>query len=198
MPKKLHEFSDRKLTIRNYNQSTDGSTDGTYSTFYAIALIDEQSGISDYVLSTIDDGKVACFKEKTQAEAYAQSLNGGTNSASTVSQTLAPLNAPALTRATSEYQVVTFENGHVYYRVNIAHTEKDPSDSSKTKQVYKVLRNKFYKISIDDIQGLGSYSSALLRPTDPETPLNLTPGTWINATFTVAPWDDIEQSAVLK
>ncbi len=134
--------------------------------------------------------KIATFKTQEDATTYAASLNGGDASASTVSQTDAPLRAPSLTRAASSFEVFTFDKGEVYYRVNIAHTEG-------TETQLKVLRNRFYKVNINSVSTLGFGSEELLRPTNPAAGFETLSKYWISVNISVAPWQEVEQNADL-
>lgn len=175
----------------SYDGTTLQTTDApeTPGTFYAVGVVNAATGMVDYAVTsngTVQD--IIIFHTSDEATNYAASLNGGTAPAFTVSESDSPLRARAAsTRSTLNFQPLEFTDGKVYYRVNL----KDEDGK------YNVVRNKFYKVSVNKITYLGSNSESLLFPTEPSTPMDKTPTTSIQATFTIAPWDDVEQSVIL-
>lgn len=159
------------------------------SDYYAVGIQDTSAGIVDYVL--VPGSKhIATFQTEEDATAYANSLNGNETSATTVSQTDAPLMAPSLTRAVSSFVVIKFTEGNVYYRVNIAHTEGSQSQ-------LKVLRNRFYKVNINSVSTLGFSADELLRPEEPTSGFETSSKSWISVAIDVAPWQEVDQDANL-
>lgn len=166
------------------------------TTYYAVGIQDRNNGFVDYAINP-SDKHIITFNSLSDATAYANSLNNSESSAVTVSQTEAPLMAPAHdTRAgdTPQFEVVTFNNGYAYYRVNIAHTE---TTGDSPKSVYKVMRNKFYKVNINSVSSLGFGSEDLLRPKSAGNDVNAEGHSWISVSFSVADWDEVEQDVDL-
>ncbi len=184
-PEKYYTFDSATKKLTEIGTPTMGSTDD----YYAVGIQDKEAGIVDYVLVS-GSKKIATFKTEADAQAYANSLNGKETSATTVSQTDAPLMAPSLTRAASTFEVIKFDKGNVYYRVNITHTEDSKSE-------LKVLRNRFYKVNINSVSTLGFSDDKLLRPTNPDTGLDTSSKYWSSVNIDVAPWEEIEQNADL-
>ncbi|MDE6022751.1 MAG: fimbria major subunit, partial [Muribaculaceae bacterium] len=147
------------------------------------------NGLEDFAMDPAT-GYVITFKSDTDADAYKNALNGGDASAITVSESESALRAPA-TRASEvthkEFSTVKFENGRSYYRINIY------TDGTEL----KVVRNKFYKITVNSISNLGFHDENLLRPTNPETDPNNASSAWIEAQLSVQPWDEEKQEVDL-
>lgn len=183
-PEKYYTFDSNDKSLKDSGETPVASSD-----YYVVGVQDKSSGMVDYVLSP-DGKKIATFKTQEDATSYAAFLNGGEASAATVSQTDAPLMAPSLTRAASSFEVIKFENGNVFYRVNIAHTEGSESK-------LQVLRNRFYKVNINSVSTLGFSSDDLLRPNKPDTGFESTSKYWISVNIDVADWQEIEQNADL-
>lgn len=157
----------------------------TYAnTFYAVGIADPTNGYEDF---TIDPSNkhVYVFQSDTDALNYATALNGGVVSAMTVSEDDAPMKAPR-TRASNNFQVMKFEGGNAYYRINI--TDGD---------VMKVERNKYYKITVNSIKSLGAHSEDMLRPTNPNSDFYTPTSAMIGAAFKVAEWDEVGQDVDL-
>lgn len=57
-----------------------------------------------------------------------------------------------------QYSAIEFPGKYVYYRINIKHGDEN-----------KVIRNTFYKITLEGVNGLGYHKEVI--PTNPETPL---------------------------
>lgn len=74
----------------------------------------------------------------------------------------------------SGYGVITFTGGTVYYRVNIKHGNE-----------YKVLRNTFYKVKLNQINALGQCAEVI--PTNADTKIEITESK-LGVTFSVADW----------
>lgn len=156
--------------------------------FYAVALVDDVNGLEDFA---IDPGTkhVITFTDLQHAERYASALNGGNASASTVSQSETQLTNASFTRAEydpTQFHVVYFDNGKSFYRINI-----------KDGDIAKVVRNKFYKITVNSINNLGFHSEDLLRPLNPEASLESANSALIDTKFSVAPWDGVSQEVNL-
>lgn len=168
----------------------------TTATYYAVATIDRASGVADYAIDGTNK-HIITFKTQEAASDYMNSLNNGASSAMTVSQSDRPMMAPSFsgaTRASSPFEVVAFTNGYVYYRVNIAHLESSGDSSTN---VIKVVRNNFYKVSINSINSLGMATEALLRPTTPTTVLDAQGHSWIYANITIDTWEEVTQNVDL-
>ncbi len=166
------------------------------TTYYAVGIQDKANGMVDYALESAS-GHIVTFKSPDDAERYMNSLNGGETSAITVSQTESAMKAPGVSAEASEgpkFEVITFADGYAYYRVNIAHQDTS-GDSDKS--VIKVMRNKFYKVNINSVTGLGFGSEALLRPGNPEAVLDAEGHSWISASVSVADWDVVTQDVDL-
>ena len=162
-------------------------------TFYAVGLVDRENGFIDYAVRSDHNNNIVCFINESDANKYAGYLNKNEVQAMTVSETeeqMKSVRAAIGTRAAGQYEVLTFVDGYVYYRINIRHTDA-------LGQQYKVCRNNYYKIDISSIKTLGFPSEAFLRPTKPDTPLDLKPSYWLGASFKVSDWNDIEQPTEL-
>lgn len=89
-----------------------------------------------------------------------------------------------------EYKPIMFENGYMYYRINIA---EGTGDARK----YQVTRNKSYKITVESISDLGAPTVEELCPADPNTELDeeeSVSSAWGDATFTVVDWNSSDQT----
>lgn len=181
-PNQFYAYSDGNLTTAD---ATGAPTDGT---FYAVGIVDAASGMVDYVVDPDGTaGNIVVFKTSEAAAAYVSALNGTSAEGITVSDTDSPLNAPSkATRSQAQFQSVEFSKGEVYYRVNL-----------KAGDICKVVRNQFYKVDIVNIKSLGVNSESLLYPTEPTTEPDQAPSTSIQATFTVTPWAEVDQSVTL-
>lgn len=163
------------------------------TTYYAVGIQDKTNGMVDYALDSATK-HILTFKNQEDAQRYMNSLNGGDSSAMTVSQTESPLRAPAVNAEASEapkFEVITFTDGYVYYRVNITHQDQS-GDSSKDK--IKVVRNNFYKVTINSVKSLGYSTDELLRPKNPEAVLDAEGHSWISASISVKDWDEVDQN----
>lgn len=159
------------------------------TTYYVVGIIDTENGFADYTIG--EDNKVMCFHAEDDADRYRDALNGGSLSAFTVSDTDEAMKMPRHTRAANlTYKTVTFAAAEAYYRINIAKSE---GESKK----YRVDRNTFYKITVNSVKTLGFPSEDMLRPTNPETSLELNPSTWLDASFDIVPWNNVEQNVDL-
>lgn len=89
-----------------------------------------------------------------------------------------------------EYKPIMFEDGYMYYRINIA---EGTGDARK----YQVTRNKSYKITIESINDFGAPTVEELCPADPNTALDeeeSVSSAWGDATFIVVGWDSSDQT----
>lgn len=89
-----------------------------------------------------------------------------------------------------EYKPIGFDNGYMYYRINIAEGTGDARN-------YKVTRNKAYKITIESINDFGAPTVDALCPADPNTALDegeSVSSAWGDATFTVVDWNSSDQT----
>lgn len=157
------------MQIKNYDQPVNSQT------FYTIALIEKDTKrVIDFVKQTISNVNYICsFNEKSYADDFVS------NNSSKLPSNLA-------------YEVFTYENGYAYYRINIA---EDPASSSDKK--YQVLRNKFYKITLNSVKTLGMPSVEKLCPADANSDLNeaaVEIGGIADASFTVTPWSEAGQT----
>ncbi len=183
-PEKYYTYDSSDKSLKESADSPVASSD-----YYAVCIQDKSAGVVDYVLVP-GTKKIATFKTQDDAAAYAASLNGGEAPAVTVSQTDAPLMAPSFTRAAGSFEVIKFEEGNVYYRVNVAHTEG-------TETQLKVLRNRFYKVNINSVSTLGFSSDELLRPLNPDSGFESSSKSWISVNIEVEPWQEVPQDAYL-
>lgn len=183
-PAKYYTFDSADKSVKESSEETVLAAD-----YYTVGVQNKSAGVVDYVLVP-GSKNILTFKTQEDAEAYASSLNNGVSSAVTVSQTESPMSAPAFTRAAATFDVIKFDKGSVYYRVNIAH--KEGADSQ-----LKVLRNRFYKVNINSVSSLGFSSDELLRPTDPASGFDTSNKSWISVAISVDPWVEIEQNADL-
>ena len=170
---------------QNSIPQTSSAKPGAYaSNFYAVGIVDRSNGYEDF---TIDPSNkhVYAFQYKTDADNYAAALNGGVVPAITVSEDDAPMRAP-ITRASNNFQVLEFEGGQAYYRINI-------TDDN----VMKVERNKYYKITVNSIKSLGSQSEEMLRPSNPNSDFSTPTSSMIGTTFKIVEWDPIDQDVDL-
>lgn len=149
--------------------------------------MDENNGFEDFVIDP-DTKHVITFNSTADVNRYVNALNGGNTLAVTVSESESPIRAAAVSDVEiRQYQIIHFMSGEAYYRINI----KDADGA------LKVERNKFYKIAVTSIKNLGAHSEALLRPLNPAVDTDTSASAWIEAVFTVAEWDEVEQSVVL-
>lgn len=146
------------------------------STFYAVGL--EYSAVGTVVYATTSDNAPYYFNDSEQASNYAAKLNADLG----------------LTDPAKQYKAITFTEGKVYYRVNIDTPEDYDTDDYGT---HSVLRNKLYNLTIKSVNRLGSGNEDLLFPSEPDTKLDMT-SAFIDAIFTVVPWDEFEQDINLE
>lgn len=165
------------------------------TTFYAVGIVDAYNGLADYVVDA-NTKHIITFKDKNQADRYSIALNGGDSSAITVADSETPLSAPA-TRAEEQsdiqvrqFQTVEFSAGNAYYRVNVGDQDKSAKDA-------KVERNKFYKIQINSLRTLGYHTEDMLLPQNPEQDIDIQSSAWIETTFNVVEWDEVNQDVDL-
>lgn len=189
-PQKYYTFDSTNKALSTLSETPTGGT------YYAVASIDRASGVADYAIDG-SNKHIITFKTQEEASSYMNSLNNGGTSPFTVSQSDKSMMAPAVsqaTRASSAFEVVTFTNGYVYYRVNIAHQE---SSGDSSKDIFKVVRNNFYKVSINSVNNLGMGTEDLLRPTKAETVLDAQGHSWIYANISIDPWEEVNQNVDL-
>lgn len=173
-----------------------GETPAEGVTYYTVGIIDREHGVSDYAVDS--KSHVITFKSKEDAQRYVSSLNNGEVSSITVSQSESQMKAPyarAGESRSAQFEMFTFDKGVCYYRVNIAHTDDISGDTPKT--INKVVRNNFYKVSINSVKSLGFSEEALLRPSNPAAVLDAEGSSWISASFEVVPWEEVEQDVDL-
>ncbi|MDE5848548.1 MAG: Mfa1 family fimbria major subunit [Muribaculaceae bacterium] len=189
-PEKYYTFDSSKSLLTALTETPAAST-----TYYAVAIQDKVNGLVDYALDHTNN-HILAFKSESDAESYKNSLNSGESSAITVSQTDKPMMISSLKKAprTSNFEVVKFDGGYVYYRVNIAH-EVTSGDATVLKKM--VMRNRFYKVNINSVKSLGFGSEDLLRPSNPEAVLDAEGSSWISASISVEEWKEIEQNVDL-
>ncbi|MDE6740998.1 MAG: Mfa1 fimbrilin C-terminal domain-containing protein, partial [Muribaculaceae bacterium] len=183
MPNALYTYDATTKRLSTEPNPTSGIS------FFAVAIVDEFYGFEDFALDP-DNHHVLAFKTKEDADAYVSSLNVGEASAITVSETDAPLKAPASDTYDvnhRQFQTVSFYMGRAYYRINITTGGSNLS----------VVRNKFYKIEVKSITNLGFHSEDLLRPKDPTSDPGNSTSAWIEAVLTVAPWEEVKQDTNL-
>lgn len=138
-------------------------------TFYAIARRNTWEGTVAYAYDK--DGKTLYFADQNSAQNYAAALNKEYE-----------LEAPEEgSHATGIYESVKFDGGVVYYRVNIQ-SETDGSLPQQTR--YRIDRNYYYQINIDEITTLGQETEIV--PGNPDQPLEGDAS--ILCTFSVKPW----------
>lgn len=190
-PVKYYSFNSATSKVETLSETPAPST-----TYYAVGIQDKTNGIVDYALDN-SSKHIITFKTQEDAEAYMNSLNNGDASAFTVSQTDAPMKAPSVSEEAAnavQFEVIKFNGGYAYYRVNIAHQETSGDSDVST---IKVMRNKFYKVNINSVKSLGFSSEALLRPANPAAELDAEGHSWISASISIAEWDEINQNVDL-
>ncbi|MDE6549455.1 MAG: Mfa1 family fimbria major subunit [Muribaculaceae bacterium] len=185
-------------TYDTSNKSVKESTDTPVAstTYYAVGIQDKINGMVDYALVP-GSKNIITFKTEEDAQKYMTSLNNGDASAITVSQTEKPMMAPSVEEEAGtapEFEVITFDKGYAYYRVNIAH-EDTSGDTPKQKKM--VMRNRFYKVNINSVKSLGFSSDELLRPKNPEAVLDAEGHSWISASISVEEWKEVKQDVDL-
>ncbi|MDE6479978.1 MAG: Mfa1 family fimbria major subunit [Muribaculaceae bacterium] len=194
-------FATTPAKYYSYNSTTSkveaiGETPAASTTYYTVGIQDKTNGVVDYALDN-SSKHIITFKNQEDAAAYAASLNNGDSSAFTVSQTDSPMKAPSVSEEAAnalQFEVITFDSGYAYYRVNIAHQETS-GDSEKS--TIKVMRNKFYKVNIKSVKSLGFSTEALLRPANPAAELDAEGHSWISASISIAEWDEVNQNVDL-
>lgn len=144
--------------------------------FYVVGVENPDMGIVDYAVNAANEPY--CFLEESDALNFATSLNASIGQSS----------------ESGAYGVIKFESGIVYYKVNF-NTPAGMEVTSYGK--YSVLRNRHYTISIKSVNKLGASKESILFPRDPETPADVT-NAYLNATFTVEDWEDVNQETVLQ
>ncbi len=140
-------------------------------TFYTIAVINKETKkMIDFVWTKAGTiNYICCFTNKSDAESFVSKNSS---------------NLPS----NLEYEVFTYTDGYTYYRINI----KDDSDANP-----QVLRNKFYKITLNSVKTLGMPSVEKLCPTDANSDLDegaADIGGIADASFTVTPWSQADQT----
>lgn len=180
-------------TVYTYNATGQLISEAASSivNYYTVGIVDEANGYVDYI---VDDNtkKVMCFKLQADAEKYCEDANNGRVSPITVSESSESLKKASKTRASETYQVKYLKNGYAYYRVNLSSTKTIGETEYKG-----IHRNTYYKITLKSITGLGFPNEDLLRPTNAEAPLELTPSAQLDATFKVIGWTEESQNADL-
>lgn len=190
-PAKYYVFDNATSSVKTSEEEPTPST-----TYYAVGILDRTNGLVDYALDNVSKHIIA-FKSSDEAEKYKNSLNNGDSSAITVSQTEVPLKAPTVSEeagSVPQFEVLTFDNGYAYYRVNIAHQE---TSGDSEKNTIKVMRNKFYKVNIKSVKSLGFSSEASLRPANPQAVLDAEGHSWISASISIADWTEVTQNVDL-
>lgn len=182
-PDKYYTYEAETATLNVANEGQEGAS------FYAVGIIDVLNGMEDFALDQ-STKHVVVFKTPEEARDYADALNGGDASATTVSEYETPLRAVSEYSETNarQFSVITFDEGKAYYRINIKNKEGK----------FMVERNTFYKITVNSlVKNLGYHSEELLRPENEEsTPENST-SAWIGVKLTVVQWDEVGQEAKL-
>lgn len=190
-PVKYYTFDSSNSSVNTTSEVPAAST-----TYYAVGIQDKTNGMVDYALYS-GTNNIITFKNQEDAEKYMNSLNKGESSAITVSQTDKPMMARAVTEESAnapQFEVIKFDGGYAYYRVNIAHKESS-GDSYVDK--FKVMRNKFYKVDIKSVKSLGFGSEDMLRPSNPEAVLDAAGHSFISATISIADWEEVKQEVDL-
>lgn len=140
------------------------------ASFYAIGLVKKDN--SDKVIDYYRDGDyIKCYTSEAAANKDISDNSGNLLDG-------------------YEYKPIGFDNGYMYYRINIA---EGTGDAKK----YKVTRNKSYKITIESISDFGAPTVEALCPADPNTALDeeeSVSSAWGDATFTVVNWDSSDQT----
>ncbi len=191
-PNKYYTFDSTDSSLKITEETPAPST-----TYYAVGIHDRKNGIVDYVLDHANK-HVVTFKDKSDAENYMNSLNSQASPANKMAQNKGPHYASDVTEGSDnslKYEVMTFEGGNAYYRINISHEE---TSGDKTVNKVKVKRNNFYKVNINSVSGLGFSKDSSLCPTNPETELDSEGNSFISVMITVADWDEVKQEENLR
>ncbi len=191
-PEKYYSYNSTDSKVEATSETPTAST-----TYYAVGIQDKTNGIVDYALDN-SSKHILTFKNQADAAAYMNSLNSGDASAFTVSQSDSPMRISSRADETGnplQFEVITFTNGYVYYRVNIAHQD---TSSETAKSTFKVMRNKFYKVNVNSVKSLGFSTESLLRPSNPAAKLDAQGHSWISASISIADWDEVVQNEDLK
>lgn len=93
----------------------------------------------------------------------------------------------------SDYKPYKYDKGYCYYRLNIANTG-DPS--STLSERYRVVRNNYYRLSINYIKNLGAPTAPGVVPSDPDTPIEQ--DSYISCEMEIVPWTMHEQNGTLQ
>lgn len=145
------------------------------TTFYTIAIIDSTE--ENKILDTYnEDGSIYYSTSKSSADNKLYDLESDN-----------PLPKEY------KYKVLEYTKGYTFYRINI----KDVVDEKGENYKYQVLRNKYYKILINSITGLGAPSEEYLCPQDPASGLedsNISYKVWASSQFDVKPWGESNQT----
>ncbi len=157
-PEKICDSYD--TDTKEYNFSTGSLTGGT---FYVIAKKDAET--ASYIFASDNDYNILYFASSQNADEVYSALELGEG-----------------------WEVLTYTNGYVYYRVNLM-TNPDATD---LKEKYCALRNHFYKITVTDIKALGAPNAPGVVPTDPDQPLEA--DAWLAATITAEPWVAVDMN----
>lgn len=192
-PACYYTFDDTESSVKIMDETPSSGSD-----YYAVGIHDEENGVIDYTLDN-STKHIITFKNEQDAIKYVNSLNSGNASGISVSQHDSPLRAGSVSEDSSTstvptYKVIKFTDGKTYYRVNIAHRE---TSGDTEKDVFKVMRNRFYKVNINSVKNLGFNSELTLFPNNPEAKLDAEGHSNIKANITVAPWDEVNQNVDL-
>lgn len=131
---------------------------GSNGTFWVIAKNDATT--ASYIFASDNDYNILYFSSQANANSVKTAL--GLDSA---------------------WKVYEYNNGNVYYRVNLV---SDAAAAADGPDKYCALRNHFYKITVTDIKALGAPNAPGVVPTDPDQPLESE--AWLEATIDIEDW----------
>lgn len=83
----------------------------------------------------------------------------------------------------TEFKAYKYTKGQAYYRVNLINTDDENATPS---EVFRVMRNNYYRLSVTDIKNLGAPYAPGVVPSDPDTPLDQ--DSFLACEIEIEPW----------
>lgn len=133
--------------------------------FWVVAKVDKAKATVEYAS---ESGKIKYFSSAENAQSH----------------------LTANTASLTGYEVLKYDGGYAWYRLNIRDVAK-----TDTKERYAVLRNHYYKVNVTEVFGLGFNTPEAIIPTDPDTPIETS--TYVSADITIEDWTAVEMNEPL-
>lgn len=150
------------VTSFDFDNRTFTKSDFSGTHFYAVGKRDLDNAVLSYALGP--ENEVLVFANSGTADQYTIALNASSGS--------------------NLYSTIIFDNGYMYYRVNIKHDDE-----------YKVLRNHFYRIELTGINSLGYDKPVIPLNADAELDVKDAP---LEMNFSVSDWSGQNQNSTLQ